>query len=52
MDDLKANVYYYVGTWTLIVEASKWKHGFTARISYTLPERHEDTDVPTFWLLL
>ena len=33
----------------------KLEHGFrriSARIPYTLPEGHEDNDVPTFWLLL
>ena len=33
----------------------KLEHGFrriSARIPNTLPEGHEDNDVPTFWLLL
>ena len=33
----------------------KLEHGFRrfgARIPYSLPEGHEDIDVPTFWLLL
>ena len=37
------------------VEARKLEHGFrriSARIPYTLPQGHEDNDVPTFWLLL
>ena len=37
------------------VEARKLEHGFrriSAGIPYTLPDRHEDNDVPTFWLLL
>ena len=38
-----------------IVDPRKLEHGFrriSARIPYTLPQGHEDNDVPTFWLLL
>ena len=38
-----------------IVEARELEHGFrrnNARILYTLPQGHEDSDVPTFWILL
>ena len=41
--------------WSSTVEARKLEHGFrriSARIPYILPLRHEDNDVPTFWLLL
>ena len=37
------------------VNPRKLEHGFRrilARIPYTLPEGHEDIDVPTFWHLL
>ena len=40
---------------TYIVDPRKLEHGFrriSARIPYTLPQGHEDNDVPTFWLLL
>ena len=36
----------------LTVNPRKLEHGFRrilARIPYTLPEGHEDIDVPTFW---
>ena len=45
---------YYRVPGGFIVEARKLEHGFgriRARIPYTLPEGHEDNDVPTFWLL-
>ena len=38
-----------------VANPRKLEHGFrriSARIPFILPEGHEDTHVPTFWLLL